>query len=284
MTNDRRPPITYRGARAGRVLRVMSYNVREGARDHEDEVRAVIGAGAADLVLLQEVLDPQNAARIGRSLGLQHYFVPCNARQRNLALLSRLRVTSVEGFHPFPLFRGVLLATVVLPDDSRLTVVNVHLGLLHEGWRRLEIARMLRRIARYRLSHPTSMALIGGDFNSVAPGERVMARRLSPLFRAIIALQFARWPRVVIPAIRRAGYVDAWRRLHPTDPGYTMPTPSPALRLDYFFLSPPLAARLVDVTVVTTPPADRASDHYPLVATFDLEGGPEDGRMQKKDT
>lgn len=252
------------------MLRVMTYNIREGARGHEDEVRAVIGAGGADLVLLQELLDPWNAARLARPLGLAHYFVPSNARQRNLALLSRLPIESVEAFHPFPLVRGALLATAILPDDSRLTIVNLHLGLLHEGWRVAEIAVILRRIARYRAEHPTPLALVGGDLNSVAPGERVASRHQSPLLRAILALQFAPWPRVVVPALRRAGYVDAWQRLYPGAPGRTMPTPTPALRLDYLFLSPELATRLVDVAVVTSPPADRASDHFPLVAGFDL--------------
>ncbi len=42
------------------------------------------------------------------------------------------------------------------------------------------------------------------------------------------------------------------------------------MRLDYLLATPALAARRTDVQVLRDPDTDHASDHYPLLADFDL--------------
>jgi endonuclease/exonuclease/phosphatase family metal-dependent hydrolase len=44
----------------------------------------------------------------------------------------------------------------------------------------------------------------------------------------------------------------------------------PLVRLDYIFATPGLAARCRAIGAVRESPADRASDHLPVVADFDL--------------
>jgi len=75
--------------------------------------------------------------------------------------------------------------------------------------------------------------------------------------------------------LEQAGYVDLFRRLHPGEPGHTFSRPG--LRLDYVFATEDLASRAVSCDVVRTPPADVASDHYPLMADIDIALGLAEG-------
>jgi exonuclease III len=67
-----------------------------------------------------------------------------------------------------------------------------------------------------------------------------------------------------------AGYVDAFRTLHPEDPGFTLPTKGPQVRLDYVFVPKPHASRVLTCEVVRHPAAVGASDHFPVVADLQL--------------
>jgi len=78
-------------------------------------------------------------------------------------------------------------------------------------------------------------------------------------------------PRGSIRMMRRAGYVDCFRRVHPGEWGFTCPAASPAGRIDYIFASPEMAERLLRCDVVTEGEGVRgedASDHFPVVAEF----------------
>ena len=65
-------------------------------------------------------------------------------------------------------------------------------------------------------------------------------------------------------------YCDSFRTLHPNDPGMTLPTHDPMLRLDYVFVPQSQCARVKTCDVVRTPPADVASDHFPVVADIEI--------------
>ncbi len=71
--------------------------------------------------------------------------------------------------------------------------------------------------------------------------------------------------------LSQAGYIDCFRRLHPHAPGFTWPAALPAGRIDFIFASPELEAYLCACDVLAEGegvPADRASDHLPVFATF----------------
>jgi endonuclease/exonuclease/phosphatase family metal-dependent hydrolase len=68
-------------------------------------------------------------------------------------------------------------------------------------------------------------------------------------------------------------YIDCFRHLHSHELGFTCPSVAPAGRIDYIFACPVLADRLTSCSVITEGggmPADRASDHLPVAAEFDL--------------
>jgi endonuclease/exonuclease/phosphatase family metal-dependent hydrolase len=80
------------------------------------------------------------------------------------------------------------------------------------------------------------------------------------------------FPRWVIPALLRAGYVDCLRVTHaPHAVPPTCPVPRPTGRIDYIWAHPSLATRLVGCDVVVDEPGcpvDAASDHRPVLAQF----------------
>ena len=68
-------------------------------------------------------------------------------------------------------------------------------------------------------------------------------------------------------ALVEAGYMDCYRALR-APPGYTYPSVSPWLRLDYMFAPSRLALRLAVCDVIEGGEARRASDHLPFWAEF----------------
>jgi endonuclease/exonuclease/phosphatase family metal-dependent hydrolase len=73
-----------------------------------------------------------------------------------------------------------------------------------------------------------------------------------------------------IQVVLDAGYVDVFRAKHPEDPGLTLPTTKPQVRLDYLFVPSAHLARVITCEVVRVPSARAASDHFPLLATLDV--------------
>ena len=61
--------------------------------------------------------------------------------------------------------------------------------------------------------------------------------------------------------------------LHAGDPGLTLPTPAPHIRIDYVFVPSLFADRVVACDVVRHPQAAAASDHYPVVVDLAVNGG-----------
>jgi endonuclease/exonuclease/phosphatase family metal-dependent hydrolase len=68
-----------------------------------------------------------------------------------------------------------------------------------------------------------------------------------------------------------AGYADVFRSLHPDDPGLTLPTSQPQVRLDYMFVPTADLGRVVRCDVIRTPPARDASDHFPLLVELNAD-------------
>jgi len=91
---------------------------------------------------------------------------------------------------------------------------------------------------------------------------------LSTLFDGALSLYVARG---TIRLLRKAGYVDSFRRASPHATGFTCPARMPAGRIDYIMASPELAERLSTCYVLAEGNGVygyEASDHLPVVAEF----------------
>jgi len=154
-----------------------------------------------------------------------------------------------------------------------ITLYNVHLLpyllLPYEIRRWQAVGKLLGAI----VSRRPGAHLILGDLNAIAPRDRVLRRDNPPRMRRMMALQLNVVFRLAIPRLLRAGYVDCFRRLHPAEreDGFTWRPGNRTTRYDYILADPVMAPALRGCRVVDDIEAvNIASDHFPLLAEFDL--------------
>ncbi len=303
------------------MTRVISYNILAGGTRRIDLLQKMVEARNADLIGLVEAVDERVVETLASRLGMEYRLSGRLKGQRveQGALLSRLPILATRAHRTTILNKQPLLeVTVEEPDGQPLTVFVAHLtASFSRAWAaNLKRRRELADIVRIMAAHRGTNHLLMGDFNSIAPGERVKGSRFlrymtdpnlyyhlavggtqglpslsyvvppalrfmtpvlmaAPKSRALGALfdtldpLYA--PRSGFGLLRKAGYVDCFRALHPYESGFTWPSALPAGRIDYIFASPALAGRLAASAVETGDGrvcGMDASDHLPVFAEF----------------
>jgi exodeoxyribonuclease-3 len=246
------------------MFRLLTYNIMRGGGGRVEPLATVINACEPDLVLLQEATDQGNVERLAAAT---HMAEGRTFARQSLGYLSRRPLAFCEWTRP-RISRHAFIE--VVPADIDLRVFGVHLSAVHAAWtehrRVLELRALLRSVAR----HEDGFHVLAGDFNTLAPGEvlniNLLPLRLRPLLW--VTGGHVRWR--TIQTVLDAGYVDAYRLKHPSEPGATLPTPTPNIRLDYVFTPVTYADRILGCDVVRHPAAAAASDHFPVVADFAL--------------
>jgi exodeoxyribonuclease III len=244
------------------MFRLLTYNILHGGAGRVDPIASVINSCAPDLVLLQEATDPAIVERIAEATGMPEW--RAFARQ-SLGFLSRRPVAFSTWIRP-RISRHAFIE--VVPAGEQLRLFGVHLSAVHAAWterrRVMELRALLRSVAR----HQDGFHVLSGDFNTVAPGEELKLQRLPFRLRPLVWMTGGRIRWRTIQTVLDAGYVDAYRLRHPHDPGPTLPTSDPHIRLDYVFVPQQYAGRILNCDVVRHPDAVKASDHFPVVADF----------------
>ena len=250
------------------TLRLLTYNIRHGGVGRVDALAAVIRGCTPDVVVLQEATRPDVVRALADQAGLAEHG---SHRGQSLGFLSRIPIARAVWRRPL-LSRHAFLD--LEPEGRDVHIVGVHLSAVHAAWterrRLMELASLLKTVrARQHGFH-----VLAGDFNTLAPGERLDVQRLPARLRPFVWLSGGsiRWKTVA--AVLAAGYADAWRALHQADTsggasedaGSTFPTWDPHLRLDYVFAPGADAGRVTRCEVVTTTGVTAASDHLPLFA------------------
>lgn len=247
------------------TFRLLTYNIRHGGVGRTAPIASVINSCAPDLVLLQEATVPRTIDTLAELTGMADWRT---FQRQSLAYLSRRKVAFSQWIRP-RISRHAFLE--VVPEGDRVRVFGVHLSAVLAAWterrRDLELRALLESIDRHR----SRFHVLTGDFNTVAPGENFKVGHLPIRLRPLMWISggTVRWR--TIQAVADAGYVDAFRALHPTEPGMTLPTTAPLLRLDYVFVPQSQASRVLACDVVKTPEAVMASDHFPVVADLQLD-------------
>ena len=241
-------------------FRLLTYNIRRGGVGRVEPIARVIAACEPDAVLLQEATRPAIVAAIAERTAMAEW--RAFARQ-SLGYLSRTPVAEASWQRP----RFSRHAFVeVLPSAAPVRLFGVHLSAVHAAWterRRLfELRALLRSIA----AHQGGFHVLAGDFNTLAPGEELQIKRLPPRLRPLVWMSGGRVKWRTIRTVLEKDYVDAFRALHPTEPGFTVPTTDPHVRLDYVFVPAAFRQRLVACDVVRSDDAIVASDHFPVLA------------------
>jgi exodeoxyribonuclease-3 len=247
------------------TFRLLTYNILHGGGSRVKEIATVIKACDPDLVLLQEATDPANVERIAAAAGMADFR---SVRRQSLAFVSRKKVAFCEWVRP-RVSRHAFID--IVPAGEQIRVFGVHLSAVHAAWteqrRVLELRALLKKITQHR----DRFHVLAGDFNTIAPGAKLDLATLPLRLRPLLWLTGGRVRWRTIQTVLDAGYVDSFRMLHPEDPGWTLPTKNPHIRLDYVFVPHAQAGHVKMCEVVRSDPAPTASDHYPVVADLQLD-------------
>lgn len=258
-------------------MRVMTYNILTDGRNFQqdppqperwDAIAAVIKAVDPDVVVLQEVMTHDFLTYVANVLGMAWFWADDGGKMQ-VGALSRLPVQATTTvslhFSSGAAARSALALTVLAADGQPLTIYGVHAVAFYswvaEAVRRHQIKHLLAHAAH---AHPRHLLI--GDFNTFAPNDTVSLTNAPQWVKMQTWPQLGMIVRWALKQIFVAGYIDTYRHFHPDEYGYTLPSPQPAVRLDYIFAAPPLAPHLKACDVIHTPDLVKtASDHRPLL-------------------
>ena len=251
------------------VLRLLSYNIERGGVGREQAIADVINRDHPHIVVLQEASRPDVVARLARATGMAHSGAH---RGRSLGFLSRFPIRAPRWVRPRWSQHAYLELT---PEGLDLRIIGVHLSAVHAAWTEARRVRELRALLDAVAKDGREPHIVVGDFNTIAPDERLDVSRLPRRLRLLVWLSGGRIRWQTIAIMLGAGYVDGFRHLQPKEPGFTFPTWDPHVRLDYAFVPKVMAAALTACEVLTVVDAPRASDHFPLRVDLSLPAAAE---------
>lgn len=218
-----------------------------------------------DVVVLQEATDPAVVRRMAEVAGMSTW--AADARH-SVGFMSRIPVESHAWHRPAASRRAFL---EIVPRDLPARVFGLHLSAIHSNVTELRRVRELQALLSAIERHRGGLHVLAGDFNTLAPGEALDVRRLPYRLQAVLWLTGRRIRWQTIQVMLDAHYVDAWRVLHPGQPGFTFPTWDPHVRLDYVFVPHSATGRVRSCEVVTgVRDVRHASDHFPVLAEIEV--------------
>ncbi len=165
------------------MTRILSYNILVGGKRRVDQLTNIISSAQPDIVGLVEADNPRTVQEIAQRLGMQYrmsgsYTHYCKGQT---ALLSRLPILETRSHYLSEGHtRPALEASIELEDGHILTIFITHLTTAFyrsrggDALRRREIQSILRIMA----SKKGTSHLLMGDFNAIAPGDRLKASAL----------------------------------------------------------------------------------------------------------
>lgn len=265
-------------------LTVLTYNTLFAGRDGNDDSRAQAQVGLInelqpDVFLMQEAkgLDANGGAwlyALEHNIGMRGFLAGAPHTGQNLAIFIRapLRPVSFEvddtHFH-----HALATLRVALPDSGKqITFISAHLCPNGPEVRRREAAYLAVQAS------PDKLTLVTGDFNSASPHDPEPADwpALAPHHRVrYLADDLHGIDRSVLAHLEAAGWVDIGHQLAPVRVP-TVPTVAyrdvefATMRCDYLLASQALAPFARSYQVIRNATTDGASDHYPVLATFEV--------------
>lgn len=246
------------------MLRLLSYNIRFGGRGREDSIARVIRRAEPDVVIFQEASDPRVVQRLAHLTEMSHWGA---RRGYSTGFLSRLPLAASQ-WHQISGARHAVLE--LLPQQSELRIFGLHLSARFSRWSEARRAREIGALFHTVHDMRGDNHVLVGDFNTLAPGERLDVSRMPAWIRALIWISGRDIQRQTIGRILDEGYVDGFRHCYPDTPGYTFPVWDPHLRLDYLFVPDTRRQILHRMRVLDDDPeAATASDHFPLLALLE---------------
>lgn len=266
-------------------LTVLTYNTlfagKDGTNGHRADAQVnLIKDIKPDVFLMQEAkgfeTNGQTALHaLEHAIGMRGFLAPAPRTGQNICIFIRAPLRPISFDADGTNFHHVAATLKVASTDHTppLTFIGVHLCPNGASVRRREAAYLAVQASS------DSYSLLAGDFNSASPYDSEPANfdELPQHHRArYIADDLAAADRSVLSHLGMAGWSDIGHALG----GSTVPTvPTaqfhgsefPIMRCDYLLATAPLARLARSYQVIRTPETDMASDHYPILASFEFQ-------------
>jgi endonuclease/exonuclease/phosphatase family metal-dependent hydrolase len=264
-------------------MKVMSYNTLFGGFDGHDARRfdaqmKLINEVQPDILLAQELKGftengMERLFKMEERINMRGFIAPAVHTGQNTGVFIKpnLKPISVEidseHFH-----HAVVIATLTIPGSAKpLTVISAHLCPFGFHVRLLEAAYLINH------ADDNAFTLVAGDYNSVSPYDPDPAGidELPSRFKARYVTPDGTIDTNVMKTFYQAGFIDIANKLgwhnEPTVPtGGFKGAEFVPFRSDYILVTKSLAELVAAYSVIKTPLTDMASDHYPIVAEFNL--------------
>ncbi len=173
------------------MTRILAYNILVGGTQHIEQLTSIIRSTHPDIIGLVEATNPQVVEELANRLGMEFRLTGQGKRAKDwqLAVLSLFPIIQARVHtHPNIFTRQHILEVCVEePGGNPLTIFVVHLtSRFHKGFesnrtRRREVQEILDIMA----SQKGTPHLLMGDFNSLAPGERLKGSFILRYFRGL---------------------------------------------------------------------------------------------------
>jgi exodeoxyribonuclease-3 len=250
-------------------LRILSYNILAGGENRLPQIASVIQQQQPHIVALQEARSRSNAESLAHQLNMRIIFGEAHNRNKDhVVWLSQLPVIHAEN-HPFPILAKTLLEIEVIWEGMPLALFTTHLKAGHNLENEQHRIAEMQTILQYMQAHHIQSQVLVGDLNTLHPADHANVAAYIEVLKArgekTPAPQF---PRLVIPLLLEAGYVDCYRTLHASTQADSSYTSHSALRVDHIFASSQLVKRLAACEIIKEGDALIASDHFPIWAEF----------------
>lgn len=275
---------------AGRIkIKLMTFNIlRDGmgeGGDRRERIAAIVRKHDPDILCMQEGGDNPCWREMAEERGFKH--IQNIPGEFQPALFSKLPVKHIATHS------GVKFVYFQI-DLGGLTLGVYGVHLMHWPPAEGERVAALRKLLALMQAQGDALVCVAGDFNSRTRGEQGLdygVERIAAFNKCTIRTD--EWTRAT-DAMALVGFVDCYRRknistgysLHPLADGSAEPGPEvpkdqlrrfgdlrlmpTVVRIDYVFANPALAERLTGCELDDSDNAFEASDHLPLVATFEI--------------
>lgn len=264
-------------------MKIMSYNTLFGGFDGHDGGRfdaqmKLINEVQPDILLAQELKGfTENGMnrlfKMEERINMRGFIAPALHTGQNTGVFIKptLKPVSVEidseHFH-----HAVVIATLTIPDSAKpLTIISAHLCPFGSHVRLREAAYLINH------ADDNAFTLVAGDFNSVSSYDPypVGLDELPSRFKARYVMPEGAVDKSVLRTLYQSGFVDiAYKLGGHSDP--TVPTAGfkgaefVPFRSDYILATKALAESAMSYSVIKNAVTDMASDHYPILAEFNL--------------
>jgi exodeoxyribonuclease III len=255
-------------------MKLMTYNLLNGAIDQFDEVIKVINDIQPDFLTLNEAngFDKNNNQRLKefavRTKLLQCHLAICgDGDSYHVAVFSKTPFVSLKEINPMA--RAGILVIINSPIGE-IAIVGTHLTPYTEDLRIKEANRIITALSTFK------KAIIMGDLNSLSQEDGYKPSIINA-FNDMQKKKFTKAGKLrfdVIRTFNKAGFADTARMLG-KEKDITAPTllnefsAHLNMRLDYVLVSDAIKSNVQQYEVIKNDRTEKASDHYPVI--IDLE-------------